>query len=190
MPNAAPRWHSGSSHNCLGRPGTWLTPVWLRCWGQSFLPAHMGHLLRRTAWTPLGPAERYWGNLASYCLGPRCLRTTALGRSWSVNLIPDSHKMLPVSYRKYCICEPMMPVCHVQYLHIMTNILWGPERPQWLKELDAPTEDMGSVPTTHTAVDNHLKLQFRWIWCSPLASVGTRHAHGTTPTQRNTYTHK
>lgn len=102
MPNAAPRWHSGSSHNCLGRPGTWLTPVWLRCWGHSFLPAHMGHLLRRTAWTPLGPAERYWGNLASYCLGSRCFRTTALGRSWSVNLIPDSHKMLPVSYRKIC----------------------------------------------------------------------------------------
>lgn len=34
---------------------------------------------------------------------------------------------------------------------------------QWLRTLVALTEDLGSVPNTHTVGHTHLQLQFPWI---------------------------
>lgn len=50
-------------------------------------------------------------------------------------------------------------------------------------------EDLGSVPSNHTAVHNCLWPQLQQIWCCLVASAGTRHVHKHQYRQ-NIHTHK
>lgn len=47
--------------------------------------------------------------------------------------------------------------------------------PQWLSSLAALSEDLGSIPRTHSIAYNNLELQFQRFQRSPLSSVGTKH---------------
>ena len=62
---------------------------------------------------------------------------------------------------------------------------------QQLRALAALAEDVGSVPSTHMMVYNHLLLMFQRAQYPILASIGNRLAHSAqTYMQANTHSHK
>lgn len=71
-----------------------------------------------------------------------------------------------------------MASSHKHVYQKMLTIRAG-EMAQKLRSLAVLTEAPSAVPSTPTAAQNHLYLQFQRLLCPLLASTDTRHAHGT-----------
>jgi hypothetical protein len=60
----------------------------------------------------------------------------------------------------------------------------------WFRTLIALAEYLDPVPSTHVAAHNHLYLQYRGGWLSPLTSVDTRHVHAVIHVKQSSFTHE
>lgn len=71
-----------------------------------------------------------------------------------------------------------------------TKEKWGWQDSSVVKDTAALAEDLGSVPSTHTAAPDHLGVQFQEIQSPLQASVGGRYGcDAQTQTQANTQIH-